>query len=439
MKTVNYDLLSSTPPTMPKNLPGFVRHAISNVPKHMRPAASNMVFPPASSYMTDTVFVYKDNVEHEPASSEGCISASGVGKSYVDTCCDHIAHLHKEHDKKSEKKLEEWARECKSKGANKDKAPRPLDCAIFCPDPDITNPAFIQLLSDAERDGNHSLYLNVSELDMLNYLCGSHRKLSQMIRNMTDKGKTWGAHRATVDGVSGRPPLRVRINYNCVPEKAQYFWRDCTADGTTWRLGCSYIPRPTERTGIPKQGKYDEAWYAKLDEYLERLSSTKGRFEVKPCLKLIHELDEELSDIADLCDNSVFESMYHRSLVIAWIKGCLLWVTEGCRWSNTIAEFVRFSLYYDLWSKIQIFAPHLKQKQTVSVADVKKYGPTNMLDLLDDTFSKQDLENLRISLDKPADATSQLKNWLHRGFITLSNSTGMYSKTPSYLENHKKE
>ena len=58
-----------------------------------------------------------------------------------------------------------------------------------------------------------------------------------------------------------------------------------------------------------------------------------------------------------------------------------------------------------------------------------------MLDSLQDTFSEQQLEALRMELGKNKEGTkAQLRQWLHREFITFSNQTGLYSKTEEYLK-----
>lgn len=438
MSRIYFDLTSPTPPKRPNKLPPSIQFLISNVPELMKNAAAQSVFTPLTVYMKGVDFVKPNGVLTEPADSEGVVGNSGIGKGFIDVLLEAVIRTIRTKDAVSINRLEEWTRICKSKGANQTKPERPADCAQQAIEADCSSAAFIQLLKDAERAGGLCLYTNVSELDMLDMMTGSHKKLSMLVRNSTDKGKTWGAQRATVDGVQGRPTLRWRCNFSTVPTKAVSFFKGCIPQGDLWRLGISYVLPPTQRKGsAPKQGKYDEAWYKQLDEILLRLSSATGVMNIQPCVKYYKKLREEVEEIADMTDSSTFDSMYHRSLDLVFIKGCLLYIMEGYRWSKQIEAFMSWSLSYDMWSKINVFAPELRSNEVCTRSDIRKYGPTNLLDLLPSNFDKTKLEELRVQLDKPSDATSQLHNWMMRGYITYCNTTGLYSKTENYLAKHK--
>lgn len=440
MNKNKYNITSLSAPPMPRTLPGFVRHTISKVPDYMRPAAANALFPPAVAQMRNVSFRYVDNVLHEPCCSmEGCVAVSGIGKGYIDPMIETIAASLREHDVESRRKLLEWQRECKSKGANKDKPDRPNDAAILMPEPDMTNPALIQLLMDAEREDNASLYTQMAEIDLLDQCCGGHKKVTKVIRLNFDN-KRYGAQRATVDGISGNPHLRWKFNFSCVEEKARTFFKDCLIDGTLGRIGISYIQKPTGRkSGIPLQGEYDEAYQKRLEEYLVRLRSARGEITVPNLGNLIGRLSSALDEVADLSDDNIFESFAHRSLMIAWMKGCVLYVAEGYRWTPEISAFVEWSLYYDLWSKVAVFVNQMKKSRNVETTDVRKYGPANMLDMLPDSFCQAQLENLRSSLDKPVACAHQLDVWIYRKYITYDEKTRTYRKTEEYLAKHPKD
>lgn len=440
MKKNKYDITSATAPPMPKTLPSFVRLAVSKVPDYMRPAAANALFPPSVAQMKNVSFRYIDNVLHEPCCSmECCVASSGLGKGYLDPMIEHQVKELAAHDAESRRKLEEYAREYKRTGANETKPDRPKDASILLPEPDMTNPALIQLLKDAERDDNSSLYTLMPEIDLLDQCCGSHRKVTRVIRLNFDN-KRYGAERATVDGISGNPHLRWKFNISCVEAKARAFFKDCLIDGTLGRIGFSYIKKPADgRRGVPRQGDYDEAYQQKLEEYLTRLRSARGEISVPNLQNLIARLSEQLDEIVDLADDDIFESFAHRSLIIAWMKGCVLYVAEGYRWTPEILAFVEWCLYFDLWSKEHVFCNQIKKNRDVEVPDVRKYGPSNMLDMLPDAFCQAQLENLRSSLEKPVDCTLQLNVWLYRKYITYDERTRTYRKTEGYLAKHPKE
>lgn len=436
---MTYDLLSHNAPPMPDRLPGYVKHAISKVPDYMRPAAANALFPPSAAQMHDVTFRFVDNVLHEPGSKmEGCIAPSGFGKGYLDAMIEAIIRNLRQHDSESQKKLAEYARIYKSKGQSKDKPDRPTDAAILVPEPDMTNPALVQLLQDAEREGNRSLYTTMAEVDLLDQCCGGHKKVTKVIRLNYDT-KRYGAQRATVDGITGNPFLRWKFNFSCVEEKALSFFKSSMLDGTLGRIGISYLPKDSKRKrGIPRQGDYDEPYMQKLEEYLIRLRAATGEIRVPKINKLIDRLDKEMDEIADLSDDDFFETMSHRSVGIAWLKGCLLYVAEGYKWSKEIADFVEWSLYYDLWSKIAVFAPQMKNSGGRIIIDQRKYGPANMLDMLSDSFTEDMLSQLRQSRGMSVYCANQLNTWQCRGYITYDESTKLYTKTPDYLAKHGK-
>lgn len=433
-----YDLLSPTPPPMPRRLPGFVKHAISKVPEYMRPAAANCIFPPSSAQMHDVTFRYADNVIRELSFMEGCVAASGVGKGYLDAIIESIIIYLRKHDEESARKLEEWARICHSLGQNKTKPDRPLDAATLVPEPDMTNPALILLLKDAQREGNRSIYTCLPEIDLLDQCCGSHKKVTKVIRLDFDC-KRYGAQRATADGITGNPFLRWKFNFSCVESKARTFFKDSILDGTLSRVGFSYIQRPTNRHGFPKQGNYDDAYQQELERYLVRLRGATGEIKVPKINRLLDKLQNEIEEIVELSDDGTFQALSNRSLMIAWGKGCILYITEGYRWTKEISDFVEWTLNYDLWSKIAIFAPQLKNCRTKEVVDVRKCGPANMLDMLPLSFTQADLERVRLSQDMSSDCSRQLKNWKDREFVTYDAATNLYTKTEKYLQKHPQQ
>lgn len=117
----------------------------------------------------------------------------------------------------------------------------------------------------------------------------------------------------------------------------------------------------------------------------------------------------------------------------AWKKGCVLYILNGQTWTRAMGDFVEWLVYFDLWSKNQIFGDMLKDGDT-STVEAQKSGPKNMLSDLPDSFNEAQLEALRVTLGKSQEGTKrQLRVWLFRKFITYSNQTGLYTKTEDYL------
>ena len=71
------------------------------------------------------------------------VAESGGNKGQLSLLVEAICRDFREHDEVELKKLVEWQKQVKTKGANKEKPVRP-DVAFWFPPSDVTNPAFIQ-------------------------------------------------------------------------------------------------------------------------------------------------------------------------------------------------------------------------------------------------------------------------------------------------------
>jgi len=414
---------------------------LNETPEKMHPLVANGIFPALANHMVNVEFMYPSCSYFQAFCMECGVAHSGAGKSALTKAISAITRSQDEHDNQvlidrarqdQEQKQEETVQDGKKKKKKKKVADR-IPMPLWLPDSDASRPAIIQNAMDLEATDNHPMLVVTPEIDTLNQLCGGHRMVSKAIRIFGDGGR-WGALRATPDGVTGRPTMRVNICASGTEETVTEFFRKDLHNGTLWRFGMSYVPRESERSRtIPRQGTYPPRTLEKLDEILQRLGSTHGQFEIKPLNRLIDSLAGDMADLADLCDDDNIEDMSHRTLVNAWRKGCILWVANGLSWSKAIAEFVVWSIYYDVWSKIHLFNDLLKGTNWVALHK----GPVaNMLDSLNTTFSESDLEDERENQGKPRYAKDQLRAWRNRKFITYDEQTGLYTKTEEYLAKH---
>ena len=339
------------------------------------------------------------------------------------------------HDETELKKLVEWQKQMKTKGANKEKPVRP-DVAFWFPPSDVTNPAFIQNAMALEALGGRTQYLNLPEVEMADRMCGGHKQVTQVLRNIYDKQRA-GALRATADGVTGNPLLRANLTISSTPFATRKFYKYDLYNGTFGRMVFSYKPRTSRDGRIPRQGKYSDEFYKQLDEYLLRLNTCKGRFIIKPLNWLTDKLAGDMATMADLADDDLLFEISHRSLISGWKAGCILWVLNNQTWTKPMGEMVEWLVYHDIWSKMQIFAD-LLGKDADQVSEAQRRGPKNMLDSLPETFNEAQLEALRTSLGKTSEGTKgQLSKWVFRKFIEYSEQTGLYTKTGQYLSNSK--
>lgn len=425
-----YDITKPIAPAMPKlgkDL-AIVKLLLSQVSKDMQEILAPLLFDSLASHISGTAFMYPVLTWKEICGLITAVSTvSAGGKGQLQRLVEAIMRVARQHDEMELQKLVEWQKIIKSKAANKEKPVRP-DVSFWIPPSDITNAAFIQNAMACEKDGEHTQYYNLPEVEMADRMCGGHRQVTQTIRNIYDIQKA-GALRATADGVTGNPTLRVNMNISCTPGEARKFFKNDLFNGTLGRIAFSYKARGNRDGKIPRQGKYDEDFLAQLDEYIVRLQACKGRFIVKPLNKLADKMAADMAALADLTDDDTLWDLSKRAIVNAWKKGCVLYILNGQTWTKAMSEFVEWLMYYDLWSKNQIFGDMLKDGDTC-VVEAQKSGPKNMLENLPDTFNEAQLEALRATMDKPKEGTKrQLRVWMSRGFITYSAQTGLYTKT----------
>ena len=431
---MRYDISKPIAPKMPNLGKGTecIKILLSQASKDMHEPLVPMFFPVLGAHISGAEFQYPDLTWKEMCGQMAHLVAdSGCNKGQLAYLVEAMCRDFRQHDEAELKKLVEWQRQMKSKGANKDKPVRP-EVSFWFPPSDVTNPAFIQNAMALEVLGGRTMYLNLPEVEMANKMCGNHRQVSQMFRNIYDKARA-GALRATADGVTGNPILRTCLTISSTPVAARAFYKNELFNGTFGRMVFSYKARTSRDGRIPRQGKYGDEFYGKLDEYLVRLDACKGRFIIRPLNKLADRLAEDMASMADLTDDDVLWDMSKRALVSAWKAGCILWVLNNQTWTRSMAEVVEWLLYRDIWSKLRVFSDMLKGGDT-STQEASKSGPKNMLDSLPDTFNEAQLEALRLQLGKSKEGTkNQLYKWVFRKFITYSNQTGLYTKTEEYL------
>lgn len=359
------------------------------------------------------------------------VADSGAGKGQLSGLVEAMCSDFRIHDDEELEKLVEWQKMIKTKGSNKEKPVRP-DISFWFPPADMTNAAFIQNAMGCEKLGARTMFINMPEVEMADRMCGGHKQISQTLRNIYDCQRS-GALRATAEGVTGNPVLRVNMTISSTPYAARKFYKQDLFNGTFGRMVFSYKPR-LERDGhIPRQGTYPEEFQKKLAIYLRRLDSCKGRFEIHQLNRLIDKLAADMAELADLTDDDVLWDFSKRSLVSAWKAGCALWILNGLEWAQSIGRVVEWLVYHDIWSKCQIFADLLSQEAN-SANETGRRGPKNMLEDLPEKFNEAQVEALRISVGKNKEGTkNQLYKWVHRNFVTYSAQNGLYTKTQEYL------
>lgn len=426
---MRYDISKPTAPKMPNLGRGTecIKILLSQVSRDMHEPLVPMLFPILGAHISGAEFQYPDLSWKELCGMmANLVADSGCNKGQLSNIVETICRDFRQHDEAELKKLVEWQRQYKSKASNKEKPARP-EVAFWFPPADVTNAAFIQNAMALEALGERTQYLNMPEVEMADKMCGGHKQVTQMLRNIYDRQRT-GALRATADGITGNPLLRTNLTISSTPFATRKFYRNELFNGTFGRMVFSYKPRSGRDGRIPRQGKYCDEFYQKLDEYMVRLDICKGRYIIRPLNKLADKLAHDMASLADLADDDILWDISKRALVSGWKAGCVMWVLNNQTWAKSMGDVVEWLVYHDIWSKMQIFADMLSQDAD-QLSESQRRGPKNMLDSLPTTFNKAQLEALRTTLGKSQEGTdAQLRKWVYRKFITYNEQTGLYEK-----------
>lgn len=402
------------PPEMPKKLPKLVELLISRTPEVYKPAVAHAIFPPLATHLWKTRFRYIDNVEHEARLMTLLLAGTGAGKSSVNRPIDFIMEDIRLRDAENLKREKAWKDEMLRKGANKDKRKRPENLIIQEIDADMTNPAFVMRTAEAQE---HFLYTSLNELDQFDALKGSGNQQFRIMCLAADPGNKYGQTRVGTMSVTERVTIRFNWNASTTIQKGQRYFSKVLTDGPISRINFCTIPEREIGEDMPVYGTYDESYREALRPYIENLNKVTGLIECKEAFQLALKLKDENAEFARLSQDRTFENLSFRANVIAYLKACVLYVANGCKWEPEIDEFIRWSEQYDLYCKMRFFGDMIA-KENFTAQKSSKRGPQNLLQILPDSFTAAQLLAIRLEHGLDAKGTDMMiRQWLHRNYI----------------------
>ena len=174
--------------------------------------------------------------------------------------------------------------------------------------------------------------------------------------------------------------------------------------------------------------EFDEA----LKPYIDNLVAARGPIDCPQAYKLAKKLLKECAEFAQMSQNETWWNLSHRACVIAWLKACVLYVANGQKWERAIEDFVRWSLEYDLWCKMQFFGADIDKAMNGDGDRIGTRGPRNLLELLPDEFTVEDAKRVRQQqgMDR-AKVGNMISAWKSRGYI-LQMTDGSFQKSDHY-------
>ena len=402
------------PPPMPEHLPKLVELLLSKTPDVYKPAVAHAIFPPLATHLCKTTFKYIDNVEHEATLMCCLLAGTGAGKNCVQMPINMIMEDIRKRDRENLKREKEWKDEVTRKGANKDKRKRPENLIIQEIDADMTNPAFVMRTAEAQ---DHFLYTSLNEIDQFDALKGQGNQQFKIICLAFDPGNQYGQTRVGTSSVTERITIRFNWNASTTIQLGQRYFSKVLTDGPISRINFCTIPEREIGAEMPVYGEYDDAFREALRPYIENLCKASGRIDCAEAFALAEKLKEENADFSRMSQNRVFENLSFRGNVIAFLKACVLYVANGCKWEPEIDEFIRWSESYDLWCKMIFFGAGIAKANETGEKSNKR-GPANLLQQLPDNFTYTQAEMVRLQNDFGKKGTAKmLRNWVNRHYI----------------------
>ena len=411
----NNSQLSILNSPLPKRLPALIKLLVSRTPDVYKAAVAHAVFPALGAHLHRVRFKYIDNVEHEATLMNVLMAGTGAGKDCISEPINRIMADIRRRDEDNLRREREWKNEVTSKGANKDKRQRPEGLIIQEIDADMTNPAFVMRM--AEADG-HFLYTKLNEIDQFDALRGSGRggQQFQIMCLAFDPGNRYGQTRVGVQSVTEKVTIRFNWNASTTIQKGKRYFSRVLTDGPISRINFCTIPEREIGADMPVYGTYDAAFDEELRPYIENLVKAQGLIDCPQAYKLAQKLKEECADFARLSQSRVYENLSFRANVIAWLKACVLYVANGCQWDKTFEDFIRWSLQYDLACKMEFFGAAIEEAQAANPN--KQKGPRNLLELLPDNFSYREAVEVRLQAGMDEKGTQNMLNqWGYRNYI----------------------
>ena len=402
------------PPPMPGKLPKLVELLISKTPEIYQPAVAHAIFPPLATHLWNTRFRYIDNVEHEATLMTCLLAGTGAGKSCVQMPISMIMEDIRKRDQENLKREKEWKEEMMRKGANKDKRKRPDNLIIQEIDADMTNPAFVMRTAEAK---GHFLYTSLNEIDQFDALKGIGNQHFRIMCLAFDPGNQYGQTRVGTQSVTERVTVRFNWNASTTIQKGQRYFYKVLTDGPLSRINFCTIPEREIGDKIPVYGTYDDQFRKELKPYIENLCMATGLIDCPEAYRLAEILSEENADFSQVTQNRIYENFTFRANVIAYLKACVLYVANGCRWEPEIEDFIRWSERYDLWCKMRFFEEDIQKANNVGEHSNKR-GPSNLLQSLPDTFTEQQVVEARAALGLSEEGTAHLlSTWVYRKYV----------------------
>ena len=264
---------------------------------------------------------------------------------------------------------------------------------------------------------------------------GSVEAATVIIRNAFDN-TVWGQERVGAESVTVRCPLRLNLCLSTTPNGAlQFFKAATTQNGTLQRLALSTINNPDHVEWT--YGEYDKRYADALLPYIDRLKGAKPLVVCQQAQQHIGELQKKEADSLSLSDKDYLVPYVRRAAIIAFREGMMLYIMMG-KWTREIADYVEWSLKYQLWCCDRFFGRRIRGAYEDEKAAERGNSAVqkNLLADVPDEFVAEDMKRLFVGLGKKAEAASAyLRQQVKRGNVVRTDNG--FRKTERFRQRYE--
>lgn len=412
---------SPVPPQLSKSAtPRFVKTTIGPVPEETKETGAQAMFPPLGMYC-DAKFVYIDDTVRE--ARQNCLIMAGTGGGKDSSTKHMLKHLEtpqKTQDGPNRVILEKYKDQCNRKNQNEDKPERP-NVAVKSVACDITKARLAELMSDSQGNIIHTRMIEFDQWFAVEGWKPGPNCPFTYLKMADDEDNPFGQERVGSQSVTYQGPLSINWNASTTPGKAVYYFKNAMTDGPISRLSLATVPDRGLGAPIPKHGKYDEKYDARLKPFIDNLRQTHGEVNCPQARRMTERLKAELDDFVVKSGDEVLDNLGRRALVSIFRKAMLIYIANGKKWEKAIEGFCRWSLHYDLWLKLHFFGDLIRHAD--SQVKTSSRGPANLLDQIqkDDqgrfNYSAVVVARLQNGMEEKGTG-NMISQWVRRNLIT---------------------
>ena len=412
---------SPLPPQLSKSAtPRFVKTTTGPVPEETKETAAQAMFPPLGMYC-DAKFVYIDETIRE--ARQNCLIMAGTGGGKDSSTKHMLKHLEapqKAQDGPNRVILEKYKDLCNRKNQNEDKPERP-NVAVKSVACDITKARLAELMSDSQGNIIHTRMIEFDQWFAVEGWKPGPNCPFTYLKMADDEDNPFGQERVGSQSVTYQGPLSINWNASTTPGKALYYFKNAMTDGPISRLTLATVPDRGLGAPIPKHGKYDKKYDARLKPFIDNLNQTHGEINCPQARRMAERLKAELDDFVVKSGDEVLDNLGRRALVSVFRKAMLIYLANGKKWEKAIEGFCRWSLHYDLWLKLHFFGDLIRHAD--SQVKTSNRGPANLLEQIEKDeqgrFNYNAVVVARLKNGKEENGTgNMISQWVRRKLIT---------------------